>query len=75
MEHGDLFCRNGTWSGSEFLQVPRLMAHITARLSHGLWGKQTFLQARNDHVVTARGLMGFFHKIQLRALAKCLASA
>ena len=37
--------------------------------------QQIFLQAHNDHMLTARWLVGLFGKIQLGALAKCLPSA
>ncbi len=37
--------------------------------------QQTFLQARNDHVMAARWLMGLSHKIDLWSIAKGLASA
>ena len=36
---------------------------------------QTFLQANNNHIMTAKWLMGSFCKTTLWALAKCLASA
>ena len=69
---------DGNWLGIDI--------YLT-KLSYGLFTRQhnclttfrtnkpTFLQAHNDHIVTARWLMGLFCKTEFPVLVKYLASA